>query len=124
VAAPLFARIAEAALRQLAVPPDDPGRVLRAVAEPVEGVVRAAWRPARAPTPLPDVAEEPGIMPDLRGQPAREAAIAAARRGLIVELVGSGRVVAQSLPPGTEIEAGNPCVLTLARDRRSGGTAP
>jgi cell division protein FtsI (penicillin-binding protein 3) len=125
VAAPLFARIAEAALRQLAVPPDDPGRVLRAVAEPVEGVVRAAWRPAPTPTPLPDLAQEAGIMPDLRGQPAREAAIAAARRGLIVELVGSGRVVAQSLAPGTEIEAGNPCVLTLARETRpSGGTAP
>ena len=125
VAAPLFARIAEAALRQLAVPPDDPGRVLRAVAEPVEGMVRAAWRPAPAPTPLPDLAPEPGIMPDLRGQPAREAAIAAARRGLIVELVGSGRVVAQSLAPGTEIEAGNPCVLTLARETRpSRGTAP
>ena len=31
VAAPLFARVAEAALRVLAVPPDDPARVLRAV---------------------------------------------------------------------------------------------
>ena len=125
VAAPLFARIAESTLRQLAVPPDDPGRVLRAVAEPASGVVRAAWRPVPATTPAPDAAVGPGIMPDLRGQPAREAAITAARRGLIVELVGSGRVVAQSLPPGTEIEAGNPCVLTLAREsRRSGGTAP
>ena len=125
VAAPLFARIAESTLRQLVVPPDDPGRVLRAVAEPALGVVRAAWRPAPATTPAPDVAVGPGIMPDLRGQPAREAAITAARRGLIVELVGSGRVVAQSLAPGTEIEAGNPCVLTLAREpRRSGGTAP
>jgi membrane peptidoglycan carboxypeptidase len=125
VAAPLFARIAESTLRQLVVPPDDPGRVLRAVAEPALGVVRAAWRPAPATTPAPDVAVGPGIMPDLRGQPAREAAITAARRGLIVELVGSGRVVAQSLAPGTEIEAGNPCVLTLAREpRRSGGNAP
>ena len=35
-------------------------------------------------------------MPDLRGRPAREAAIAAARRGLVVELRGSGQVVAQS----------------------------
>jgi cell division protein FtsI (penicillin-binding protein 3) len=125
VAAPLFARIAESTLRQLVVPPDDPGRVLRAVAEPALGVVRAAWRPAPATTPAPDVAVGPGIMPDLRGQPAREAAITAARRGLIVELVGSGRVVAQSLAPGTEIEAGNPCVLPLARGpRRSGGNAP
>jgi beta-lactam-binding protein with PASTA domain len=52
-------------------------------------------------------------MPDLRGRSAREAAIAAARRGLVVELHGSGHVVAQSPDPGTEIEPGNTCVLTL-----------
>ncbi|MFI5007218.1 MAG: penicillin-binding protein [Solirubrobacterales bacterium] len=115
VAAPVFARIAEAALRRLAVPPDDPGRVLRAVADPPEGIVRAAYRPETTPMPLPEKSDEPGIMPDLRGRSAREAAIAAAQRGLIVELRGSGRVVAQSLEPGTEIEAGNTCVLTLAR---------
>jgi cell division protein FtsI (penicillin-binding protein 3) len=117
VAAPVFARIAEAALRRLAVPPDDPGRVLRAAAEPAEGVVRVAYRPEPTPTPLPEMSDEPGIMPDLRGRSAREAAIAAARRGLIVELRGSGRVVAQTLEPGTEIEAGNTCVLTLAREQ-------
>jgi membrane peptidoglycan carboxypeptidase len=119
VAAPVFARIAEAALRRLAVPPDDPGRVLRAVTDPAAGVVRAAYRPEPVPTPLPEGSEEPGIMPDLRGRSAREAAIAAARRGLIVELRGSGRVVAQTLQPGTEIEAGNTCVLTLARDAQT-----
>ena len=119
VAAPVFARIAEAALRRLAVPPDDPGRVLRAVADPAAGVVRAAYRPEPVPTPLPERSDEPGIMPDLRGRSAREAAIAAARRGLIVELRGSGRVVAQTLEPGTEIEAGNTCVLTLARDAQT-----
>jgi beta-lactam-binding protein with PASTA domain len=54
-------------------------------------------------------------MPDLRGRSAREAAIVAARRGLIVELRGSGQVVGQSPEPGTEIEVGNPCVLTLGR---------
>ena len=48
-------------------------------------------------------------MPDLRGRSAREAALAAARRGLVVELRGSGRVVEQSPEPGTEIEAGPPC---------------
>ena len=46
-------------------------------------------------------------MPDLRGRSAREAAIAAARRGLVVELRGSGHVVDQSPEPGAEIEPGN-----------------
>jgi len=58
-------------------------------------------------------------MPDLRGRPAREAAIAAARRGLVVELRGSGQVVAQSPEPGAEIEPGLTCLLTLGREPHS-----
>jgi beta-lactam-binding protein with PASTA domain len=58
---------------------------------------------------------ETARMPDLRGLPAREAANRAARQGLIVELKGSGRVVAQSPAPGTELEAVMTCVLTLSR---------
>jgi cell division protein FtsI (penicillin-binding protein 3) len=61
----------------------------------------------------------PPIMPDLRGQSAREAAIKAARRGLIVELRGSGHVVAQSPEAGTEIEPGLTCVLTLGHESES-----
>jgi cell division protein FtsI (penicillin-binding protein 3) len=114
VAAPVFARVAEQALRHLAVPPDDPGRVLHALAYPREDVVPVAYRAEPAAPPRSE--GEPGLMPDLRGRSAREAAIAAARRGLIVELKGSGRVVGQSPEPGTEIEAGNTCVLTLRRD--------
>jgi cell division protein FtsI (penicillin-binding protein 3) len=115
VAAPVFARIAEDALRYLAVPPDDGSRVLRAVATDPEGAVPAAYRPEPVrETPAPE-ADERGLMPDLRGRSAREAAIAAARRGLVVELEGSGRVVAQSPEPGVEIEPGNTCVLTLSR---------
>jgi cell division protein FtsI (penicillin-binding protein 3) len=114
VAAPVFARVAEQALRHLAVPPDDAGRVLHALAYPREDVVPAAYRAEPPPIPRPE--GEPGLMPDLRGRSAREAAIAAARRGLIVELKGSGRVVGQSPEPGTEIEAGYTCVLTLRRD--------
>jgi len=121
VAAPLFARVAEGALRVLAVPPDDPGRVLRAVTSAPEAVVPAAYRPQAPPRPAvlpPD--DEPDLMPDLRGRSAREAAIAAARRGLVVELRGSGHVIVQSPEPGAEIEPGNTCVLTLGREEAKG----
>jgi len=120
VAAPLFARIAESALRVLAVPPDDGARVLRAVAVTTENVTPAAYRPQSPvrPQPAPPF-DEPGLMPDLRGRPAREAAIAAARRGLVVELRGSGHVVAQNPEPGAEIEPGLTCLLTLGREPRS-----
>ena len=119
VAAPLFARVAERALRRLAIPPDDPNRVLRAITLPEQGRVRpASYRPS---VPAAEATQdEPLRMPDLRGRPAREAAIEAARRGLIVELRGSGVVMAQSPEPGTEIEAGVTCVLTLARERGGG----
>jgi len=118
VAAPLFARVAEHSLRALAVPPDDPNRLLRAVALAPETLVPAAYRPRVAPV-LPAENESPGLMPDLRGRSAREAAIAAARRGLAVELRGSGQVTAQSPVPGTVIERGGTCTLTLAH---SGGS--
>jgi len=111
VAAPVFARVAEAALRRLAVPPEDTSRVMKVDSRPPENLVRVAYQPDPAPLAEP---AEPGLMPDLRGRSAREAAIAAARRGLIVELKGSGRVVEQSLAPGTELEAGMTCVFVLS----------
>jgi cell division protein FtsI (penicillin-binding protein 3) len=120
VAAPLFERLTEDALRVLAVPPDDPERVMHAVAAIPETLTPAAYRPQAPPRPLPAAAEEErGLMPDLRGRPAREAAIAAARRGLVVELRGSGQVVAQSPEPGAEIEPGLTCLLTLGREPHS-----
>jgi cell division protein FtsI (penicillin-binding protein 3) len=117
VAAPVFERIAEQALSYRAVPPDDPERVLRMAPSPVGGLVAAAYQPA------PSVETDPKVMPDLRGKSAREAAIAAARKGLIVELKGTGRVSGQTPEPGTEIEAGMTCVLTLeASPEPTGGT--
>jgi cell division protein FtsI (penicillin-binding protein 3) len=112
VAAPVFARIAEPALRRLAVSPDDPERVLRATGLRAENIHLAAYDPAASVTSGVSAAE-PGAMPDLRGSSAREGATAAARLGLIVELRGSGRVAKQTPEPGAAIEAGMTCVLQL-----------
>lgn len=128
VAAPLFARIAEKALRHLAVPPELPDRVLRAMAWPRDPAIPVAFASAEAapgslaPTPnwdesALDLGEGPLLMPDLVGRSAREAAIAAARRGLTVELRGSGSVLSQTPVPGTELEAGMACVLELGPAR-------
>jgi cell division protein FtsI (penicillin-binding protein 3) len=130
VAAPLFARIAEQSLRHLAIPPDDPARTLRMVEyhPSPSAVMPAAYHPgtvAAAPAAAdPAESGEPGLMPDLRGRSAREAALVAARRGLIVELKGSGRVRAQTPEPGQEIEAGAACVLVLGRDQASAPEGP
>ena len=119
VAAPLFARIAEQSLRHLAIPPDDPTRTLRMVEyrPSSTAVVPVSYHPgASTEAPTPADGGEPGLMPDLRGRSAREAALLAARRGLIVELKGSGRVTTQTPLPGEEVEAGSACVLVLGRE--------
>lgn len=123
VAAPLFARVAEHALRQLGIPADDPERSVRMAAfrPPAPRAIPAAWTPAAQEVASPSLSASPavlpvqGLMPDLRGLAAREAAVTATRAGLNVELRGSGRVVEQSPQPGTQIEAGRACLLRLDR---------
>ena len=116
VAAPLFARIAEPALRHLGVPPEDPERVLRLPPRQPDGRLQASWPAAPALPPLAVRAPgEAALMPDLRGRSAREAAVWAARSGLVVELQGSGDVLEQRPAPGAPLEDGSSCVLTLGR---------
>jgi len=120
VAAPAFARIAEPVLQQLGIPPDDPGRVLRLMPGDSSSALKAAYQPAPAPAPLPEKRRgEPMLMPDLRGRSAREAAVWAARFGLIIELKGSGSVQVQSPEPGALLEDGMTCVLNLGRPQPS-----
>ena len=113
VAAPLFSRIANEAVRLLAIPPDDPPRNIRLVTYSPETVAKttfAAERPheaAKVPT------DDPRIMPDLRGFSLREAALMAARHGLSVEIHGSGVVARQTPLPGTPLEPGMICSLEL-----------
>ncbi len=120
VAAPVFARIAEQALRRLAVPPDEPGLLIR-VTQANQAALPASYQAGRT-APLVQtassqhpVANGPELMPDLRGRSAREAAAAAAGLGLVVELHGTGRVLTQRPEPGIEVEPGATCVLSLGR---------
>lgn len=54
-----------------------------------------------------------GIMPDVRGLDAPTAVQILEKRGIDVALKGSGRVVAQSIPHGTEIKPGTTITLSL-----------
>jgi cell division protein FtsI (penicillin-binding protein 3) len=118
VAAPIFQRIAEASLRQLGVPPSvnamSPVLAARsdAVAAPVaqrqrgqaEGVVTAGIAPV-----------QPGIMPDLRGQSAREALRTLTRIGSSARITGQGVVVEQAPAAGEPLGTGEVGVLKLGR---------
>ena len=118
VAAPVFRRVAEAALRHLGV--------ARAI-DPAPPVVRS--RPATprdAVTPMParttavltsivGLSPGQGLMPDVRGMSAREALRVLARIGLTVQLMGDGFVVDQSPPARSLIDQGARCTLWLER---------
>jgi len=114
VSAPVFKRIAEAALRYLGIPRDvDP--------EPPVLVARpdAGEPPAQAASMTPvvtvDAADLPGAVPDLRGLSAREATQKLAHLGLIARIAGDGFVVFQDPPAGTPVETVTVCSLTLER---------
>ena len=112
VAAPVFAAIAERALARLAVPPDDPSRVLRPAVDPSTLLVAARTAPLK-PVPASTIAATG--MPSLLGLSAREASLLAVRHGLMVDLEGSGRVIDQEPRAGQAIEPGMTCRLVLDR---------
>ena len=120
VAAPVFKRMLEAALRHRGVPPNvDATQVARVLVEPRRPPAGVATAGLVAPAPAtpvpvrPDVA--PGAMPDVRALPAREALRRLTRLGLQVRMTGHGVVAAQDLAPGTPVEPGRLCTLVLAR---------
>jgi cell division protein FtsI (penicillin-binding protein 3) len=114
VAAPIFQRVAEAALRQLAVPPTinptPPILVTAASAAPV----RLAGGPLVMPvvTPLGGQA----LVPDVRGLSARDALRILTAAGLNMRMAGSGVVTAQTPAAGTPLDRGSWGLLQFGRD--------
>jgi cell division protein FtsI (penicillin-binding protein 3) len=117
-AAPVFKRIADAALRHRGVPPtlNAPPPVLVARRE------RAPEQPTAGPADpsviLPvSTAGQPadGGFPDLRGMSARDAVRALARLGLTARMHGTGVVFEQRPEPGAEVGGRTSCELWLER---------
>ena len=118
VAAPVFKRVAEAALRHLAVPstgnPDRAVLVRRAAAGP--GAGRPAALPVRdAPA---DASSGHRVMPDLRGLSARRALEALGPLHLGVRLEGDGFVTSHQPGPGEPVGHGTIAALNLERRPR------
>lgn len=122
VAAPIFQRIADGALRHLAVPPTD---------NPMAPVVVTAGLRAEAPAPVTPHVERVAIelngyitMPDLTGLGARDAVRVMTAAGLSLRLSGTGVVAEQSVPAGLPIEPGSTVNVRLDRtmptDRKDG----
>jgi cell division protein FtsI/penicillin-binding protein 2 len=116
VAAPIFQRIADAALRYAGVGPTInplPPVLLRASApeEAATGLVRTA---AAGPPQIRVFAGPPSV-PDVRGLGAREAARRLVQLGLVPRLTGDGIVIDQRPAAGSALQPGRPCRLWLGR---------
>jgi cell division protein FtsI (penicillin-binding protein 3) len=116
VAAPIFKRIAESALRYLGVGPsiNPPAPVIVARRDgadrsPASGVAESA--------PIVSFVADgpPGTMPDLRGMSAREAVRTLVKLGMNAHISGNGFVVSQEPAPGAPIEDDGVCRLVLDR---------
>ncbi len=115
-AAPVFQRIAEAALRYLGVSPSiNPAPPVLIAKQPDTNVEpTAAADPASAKVSL--IADgAPGTVPDVRGLSAREAIRTLAKLGLSAHASGDGFVASQSPEPGEPLATGGRCELTLTR---------
>jgi cell division protein FtsI/penicillin-binding protein 2 len=122
VAAPVFNLIAEAALGDFAVPPDDEG-FRQALAElskkyaknEESGVGRRAagvwgsYSLSSSPDAVSGEAAPAGVMPDIRGRGVRAVVRACAELNLNVKLRGSGIAVKQKPAPGTVVREGDEC---------------
>jgi len=118
VSAPVFKRIAEAAVTYLGIGPNlnpDPP-VLVARRDP-DAEPEAEPRPAVAANVLAATLEPArnGLMPDLRGLSGRDALRLLSRIGMVGRLAGDGIVVDQAPEPGAALVRGAACLLKLGR---------
>ena len=118
VAAPVFRRIAEAALRYLGVAPTiNPAPPVLLAKYDTSGTLRTSG-PAMPVTIVPASAPATAgqiVLPELRGLSGREALRILARLGLTPRAVGEGIVIEQHPLPGSPVEPGGACRLTLGR---------
>ena len=131
VAAPIFRRIAEAAMRHIGVPYNinapAPVLVARQRTSDQIGEVKtsAPVNPSGRLVQSPFVTIPPGdgsapVMPDLRGMSARAALHMLATLGVTAKVEGRGIVVEQVPEAGSALERGMTCTVVLDRDASRG----
>ncbi len=126
VAAPVFRRIAEEALRHLAIPRTlnpAPPLLIEVTATPRLIPVAARLKaPAVAPVSIRG-GPEVRLMPDLRGMSARQAIEALAPLRVTAHLEGNGFVTHHEPVSGTAVERGTTARLWMERRRMPGAEA-
>jgi len=126
VAAPVFKRLAEPAMRYLGIGPSiDPGpRILVTRQDPAAGTPdEAPQSPGLSMVRVVTDQLDPGVMPELRGMSAREAVRVLSSLGLRTAVEGDGFVVGQQPPPGVPVEPGLDCRILLERRMPAAATS-
>jgi cell division protein FtsI (penicillin-binding protein 3) len=115
VAAPIFRRIAEAAVRYLGIPPNvDPGAP---VVVQRGDAANVRTEPDAEPEPVISLVADglPGTVPDLHGMSGRDAVRTLVKLGLKARVSGDGFVSSQNPAPGAVLEPGAVCHIVLSR---------
>ncbi|MBE0660547.1 MAG: transpeptidase family protein [Bryobacteraceae bacterium] len=125
VAAPVFAKVASAALRILQVPmdapetsvPEVPEQLIAAVPEKVEMLPPDPVKPSKQDPPAapPSPLLAGPRVPDFRGLPLVAVLRRSSALGVEVEVVGSGRAKRQDPPPGGVMPAGGRVRVEFAK---------
>jgi hypothetical protein len=110
----VFQKIADAALRHLAIPPNVDRQPPIVVARQTDGPTIQPVMGVHPPSPAP-VGTSRAVLPDLTGLSARDAVRTLVELGWEPRLRGQGFVARQSLPPGTPVGDGGVCLLELTR---------
>lgn len=118
VAAPVFRRIAEASLRLLGVTPTlNPAPPVLLARYDAKAPARTGGSaapvtivPASAPATAGQI-----VLPELRGLSGREALHILVRLGVTPRVAGEGVVIEQDPRPGSPVEPGGACRITLGR---------
>jgi cell division protein FtsI (penicillin-binding protein 3) len=103
VAAPAFKGIAEQVLPYMGIYPKGVTYLAKGAPPNPRGEEQKISGPL-AQAKAVEVSEEPGIMPDFSGKSIRQVVETAQRLGLELQLVGSGRAIAQSPSPGRVLQ--------------------
>ena len=123
IAAPVFKRIAEQALRAMSVVPDVPDYAPRYTVSPERtkekrtppsGTMKPDFNVRDASLTSPQGNQPEIIVPDYTGQSYRQAVNESGKLGLEPTSTGSGRVVGQYPPPGMAVRPGTQIRFTLS----------
>lgn len=115
VAAPAFSAIAKQALCYLKVSPNQPIKKRPGVIEVKKEAPQIAAADNEVEEITPDGQHQGGgVMANFRGLSMRQVLQVMEKRGLNVRLIGSGKVVEQSPPPGKKITPSDPVWVKLA----------